>query len=99
VLRLDWYEDKIESEVRDVVRLMRNNGFNTTSSCEGHKVGESKWVMFDIGYQIFDELHRLDELLVYNGYSDFTIQITYCRYGHWGDLQMHKAKLILNYIE
>jgi hypothetical protein len=32
---MDWYEQKIESEVRDLVKLLRNNGFNTVASC-GH---------------------------------------------------------------
>lgn len=30
----DWY-DCIEEPIRDLVRLLRNNGFNTTCSC-GH---------------------------------------------------------------
>lgn len=29
----DWYEENIEEGVRDVVRLLRDNGFNTTHSC------------------------------------------------------------------
>jgi len=32
----DWYEN-IEEPVRDMVKLLRNNGFNTTCSC-GHKM-------------------------------------------------------------
>lgn len=29
----DWYDDNIEEGVRDVVRALRDNGFNTESSC------------------------------------------------------------------
>lgn len=31
----DWYERMIEPEVRELVRLLRNNGINTVCSC-GH---------------------------------------------------------------
>ena len=33
----DWYERVIEEPVRDVVRLLRNNGWNTECSC-GHQM-------------------------------------------------------------
>lgn len=33
----DWYEEFIEEEIRPVVRLLRDNGFNTFCSC-GHKM-------------------------------------------------------------
>jgi len=29
----DWYEEHIEEGVRDVVRLLRDHGYNTESSC------------------------------------------------------------------
>jgi hypothetical protein len=29
----DWYEENIEEGVRDVVRALRDNGFNTECSC------------------------------------------------------------------
>ena|ERR1700723_3987571 len=29
----DWYDINVESGVRDIVRLLRNNGFNTESAC------------------------------------------------------------------
>jgi hypothetical protein len=34
---LDWYEENIEPEVRDLVRYLRNNGINTECSC-GHEM-------------------------------------------------------------
>ena len=33
---MDWYEEHIESEVRDLVKYLRNNGINTEASC-GHE--------------------------------------------------------------
>jgi hypothetical protein len=33
----NWYEDCIEEPIRDVVKLLRDNGFNTESSC-GHEM-------------------------------------------------------------
>ena len=33
----DWYDEAIEEPVRDIVRLLRNNGFNTECSC-GHEM-------------------------------------------------------------
>jgi hypothetical protein len=32
---LSWYEEKIEEPVREIVKILRDNGFNTTCSC-GH---------------------------------------------------------------
>ena len=34
---MDWYEENIELEVRDIVRALRNEGINTTASC-GHEM-------------------------------------------------------------
>jgi len=33
----DWYEEKIEEPLRDLVKILRNNGVNTTCSC-GHEM-------------------------------------------------------------
>lgn len=32
---LSWYEEKIEEPIREIVKILRDNGFNTTCSC-GH---------------------------------------------------------------
>ncbi len=34
---MDWYEERIEEPIRDIVRELRNNGINTTNSC-GHEM-------------------------------------------------------------
>jgi hypothetical protein len=58
---MDWY-DKIEEPIRDIVKLLRNNGFNTRCSC-GHD-------MYVEGDLIIDsELFRLQTLL-YNYFCE-----------------------------
>ena len=61
----DWY-DNIEPGIRDLVRLMRDNGFNTTCSCE-----HEKYVEFEFGCAgALDDLY----LLLFNqGYRAFKI--------------------------
>ena len=49
---LDWYEDNIEPEIREVVKTLRNRGVNTTCSC-----GHGMWVEGDSGD--FNEDERL----------------------------------------
>ena len=65
----DWY-DQIEEPVRELVRSLRNNGFNTFSSC-GHDNPcphiEMEW------YGLNDEPQRLYALLQENGYKDFEL--------------------------
>lgn len=39
----NWYERNIEPEVRDLVRLLRNNGYNTFRSC-----GHDEWISFAV---------------------------------------------------
>lgn len=34
---MDWYKETIEEPIRDIVRLLRDNGFNTECSC-GHEM-------------------------------------------------------------
>jgi len=36
-MREEWYEKYIEEPIRPLVKLLRNNGFNTTCSC-GHQM-------------------------------------------------------------
>ena len=62
-----WY-DCIEPEIREIVRLLRDNGFNTYSSC-GHEM----YVQLDIicGAEL-DELHNL---LHNNGYPHFQMTV------------------------
>ncbi len=64
----DWY-DKIEEPVKALVKLLRNNGFNTNCSC-GHKMSiEMEWYGFE------EEMRRLRNLLCENGYNDFELRL------------------------
>lgn len=65
----DWYE-RIESEIRPIVRLLREHGINTTSSC-GHELT----VEFDI--HTGEELDQVNNLLFDAGYYHFEIR------AHW----------------
>lgn len=64
---MDWY-DELETPIRDIVRLLRDNGFNTTSSC-GHEM-----VVEVADIQHCDETERLATLLLENGHKGFVIR-------------------------
>lgn len=53
---MNWYEENIEEPVRDVVKHLRDNGFNTECSC-GHEM------YIQIGHSLDGELMRLHSLL------------------------------------
>jgi len=53
---MDWYEENIEEPVRDVVKHLRDNGFNTECSC-GHDM------YVQLGWSLDGELMRLHSLL------------------------------------
>jgi len=63
---MGWCEDNIESAIRPAVVLLRENGFNTYSSC-GHEM----WICVDLWEAA--EVDRLAELLIGAGYTDFGI--------------------------
>jgi hypothetical protein len=66
---MDWYEENIEEPIRDVVKLLRDNGFNTTCSC-GHE-------MYVEGELIIEgDLNRLHKLL-YDYYCDKRLKPNY----------------------
>lgn len=65
----DWYS-YIEPEVRELVRLLRDNGFNTTCSC-GHEMT----IELALGNHL-DEAERLANFLVDNGYKGFRIDVS-----------------------
>lgn len=67
----DWYEENIEEPVRDLVMLLRDNGFNTECSC-GHEMY--------IQCQLLDveELERVINLLIENNFINFTIITVMC---------------------
>ena len=66
---MSWYEDNIEEEVRSLVKLLRDNGFNTECSC-----GHEKYIQCQYGLD--GEIQRLHKLLCVSGYLNYTITIT-----------------------
>lgn len=64
-----WYEC-IEEPVREIVKLLRNNGFNTFSSCGHARIVKMEWYKDH-------EVTRLWNLLFEHGYKWFTIS------AHW----------------
>lgn len=63
---MDWYEEYIEEEIRPLVKLLRDNGVNTTCSC-----GHDMYVECD--FLPDKEVQRLDNLLFDHGYRDYEI--------------------------
>ncbi len=63
----DWYEREIEEPIRPLVRLLRDNGYNTVFSCGHEMYCESEYNGQD--------LSRLSELLSENGYRQFEIVV------------------------
>lgn len=73
---MDWYNKYIEEPVRDLVRLLRDNGFNTECSC-GHEMYVQCQIIPD------GELQRLHNLL-YEHYKSYKIKILLeCIDGTW----------------
>jgi len=77
-----WYDETIEEPVRAVVKLLRNNGFNTICSCGHTGVVEMEW------YQDY-EITKLWDLLSNRGYKDFAIE------GHWETWPVYRRTLIV----
>ena len=70
-----WYEEAIEEPIRDLVRLLRDNGFNTFCSC-GHKM------YVQCSYLPDGEIQRLHDLLFVHFYDKMPIPPEY-------DITMH----------
>ena len=66
----DWYDEHIEPGIRDIVRLLRDNGFNTTCSCE-HSMDVEGVMMTD------GEMKRLHDTLFNNGHWQFSVTYTF----------------------
>jgi len=62
----DWYEENVEPGVRDVVRLLRDNGFNTVSSCDHDMSVTMEWYMPAT-------VQYLAEFLVEHGFDGFAV--------------------------
>jgi hypothetical protein len=66
--KLNEFYEGIEAPIRKLVKLLRDNGWNTTCSC-----GHGMWVELDIvGGQ---EMEVLRDFLIRHGYRDFTIKL------------------------
>lgn len=60
----DWYEEYTEEPVREIVRYLRNLGFNTECSCGGHHGREGSDKMYvQLQYITDGEIKRLDDAL------------------------------------
>ncbi len=75
----DWYESHIDANIRELVRLLRNNGWNTNSSCgheyegliiidcydeqSGEALGDGKSLVSMLWWLLWD-----------NGYKNFSIE-------------------------
>lgn len=71
-----WFEENIEKPIQPLVTLLRDNGFNTESSC-GHEM------YVQCSYFQDSELKRLDDLLFNSGYENYTIEVSIKRlHGH-----------------
>ncbi len=64
---MTWYERMIEKPIRPQVKILRDNGFNTTCSC-----GHDMYVEMDI--TDVHEIDRLYNLLIENGYEKIVIE-------------------------
>ena len=67
---MGWLEDKIEEPIRGLVKLLRDNGFNTFSSC-GHEM------QVDMEWYKLEDLSNLSALLLSNGYEKFVIETSW----------------------
>ena len=69
-MKENWYK-RIEKPVRDLVYLLRNNGFNTTSSC-----GHTKPTPYvQMAWYVHEDIQRLYNLLWDNGYKTFELHL------------------------
>jgi len=64
----DWYSF-IEKPIRRLVRILRRNGFNTTCSC-----GHLPEPYIQMEWYADDEVSKLYDLLIKNGYKDFSVE-------------------------
>lgn len=63
----DWY-DCIEPNIRDTVKLLRNNGINTVCSCH-HSM------MIEAESYVDGEVTEIANLLLEQGWEDFRIEL------------------------
>lgn len=73
-----WY-DQIEEPVRKLVRLLRNNGFNTICSC-GHN-NPLPYVQME--WYAHEDILKLYNLLWDSGYKNFELHLFWQSSGIW----------------
>ena len=66
---MNWYDKNIEKPILHTIKLLRDNGFNTESSC-GHEME------VQCQYIPEGELQRLHSLLFNNGHRNYEINVT-----------------------
>jgi len=66
----DWYEKKIEKPIMNLVKILRDNGFNTICSC-GHY--PEPYIQMET-YSPY-EVEQLCNLLEANGFKNYTIHL------------------------
>jgi hypothetical protein len=66
---MNWYEQVIEEPIRNIVRILRNNGINTISSC-GHRM----WIECEV-YDAEAELRKIYDALTEFGYYHYSAQV------------------------
>lgn len=82
----DWYKH-IEEPLRQLVYLLRNNGFNTTCSC-----AHSPEPYIELDWHSKQDIERLHDVLTENKYKNFEI----CAYWLCNDQNRRFLKLIFS---
>ena len=85
---MDWIET-IEEPLRNLIQLLRANGFNTFASC-----GHLPRPHVQMEWYEDDEVTKLYNLLVENGYHDFVIKAFWdtcspIQRSRWLELEFH----------
>lgn len=63
----DWY-NRIEPRIREIVRLLRDNGINTECSCEHEKYVQCQYI--NDGF-----IREVDNLLFHAGFRNYSIEL------------------------
>lgn len=89
MVKKDWYERFIEEPLRPLIKLLRNNGFNTVCSC-GHL--PKPYIQIE-WYDEKEDIRRLYDLLVENNFKNFTITALWHCGRHVGNGNMKLLEL------
>ena len=67
--KYNWYDERIEKPVREIVKKLRNNGINTTCSC-GHDM------TIQCEYYDVEEFRRIYDILFELNIKEYQIIVT-----------------------